>query len=95
MSDTKRLIYAEDAKDLAIKLRRTITLDKYTGGWPCLLLTDINDVPTADAAPIVHAHWKRTPTSDTLYCSACDKISESQIETKYCPDCGALMDEEG
>lgn len=42
----------------------------------------------------VHAHWKRTPTSNTLYCSACDKISESQIETKYCPDCGAIMDEE-
>ncbi len=58
MSETKRLVYAEDVKDLAIKLRRTVKLDKYTGDWPCLLLTDINDVPTADAVEVVHAEWQ-------------------------------------
>lgn len=38
-----------------------------------------------------HGQWKRTPTSNILYCSVCDKIPESQIETPHCPECGARL----
>lgn len=95
MSDSKRLIYAEDAKDLAIKLRRTVKLDKYTGGWPCLLLTDINDVPTADAAPIIHAHWKRVYDDSAGWIDECSNCGSSGDTTPYCSKCGAKMDKEG
>lgn len=56
------------------------------------VLDSIDAQPRIDAAPVVHGRWKRTPTSQTLYCSACDKIPEYQIETNYCHNCGARMD---
>ena len=42
-----------------------------------------------------HGHWKRTPTG-WVYCSVCgqEPPNETNIETKYCPNCGSLMDME-
>jgi ribosomal protein L33 len=62
--------------------------------------------PTVDAAPIVHAHWFITE-HEFLNCSNCGKEyytgSESTKEAKrrlkdgevykFCPHCGARMDE--
>lgn len=45
----------------------------------------------AESEIIRHGQWKRTPTSGTLYCSVCDKIPESQMETPHCPECGAKL----
>lgn len=55
-------------------------------------IIDLSNLPTVNAVEMVHGRWKRTPISGTLFCSACDKIPELQIETNYCPNCGAKMD---
>lgn len=49
--------------------------------------------PAADVAPVVHAHWKnvkRVLNSEWGECSNCDRCHEV---TRYCPYCGAKMDE--
>lgn len=35
--------------------------------------------------------WKRTCVTNTLWCTACNSISRFQIETQFCPECGARM----
>lgn len=62
----------------------------------------VREYPTEDVAPVVHAHW----IDDGYYadfhphkvyrCSNCDwsKLDVELPEEKYCPNCGAKMDEE-
>lgn len=68
------------------------------------ILEAIYEAPTVDAAPVVHAHWEEWWPGDCalimtgeemLYrCTHCD-AKFSEIENKrYCPWCGAFMDEE-
>lgn len=48
---------------------------------------------TDDVAPVVHGHWKnvkRVLNSKWGECSNCDRANEF---TRYCPYCGAKMDE--
>lgn len=55
----------------------------------------INEIPTADVQEVKHGIWttKRTLYHDgETYCSLCDY--ESEAKHKYCPSCGAKMDEE-
>lgn len=72
---------------------------------------DINGIPAADVAPVVHGKniTKRHPV-DEFVCSECgiilfgyerleideDEDDEScyEYEFKFCPNCGAKMDEE-
>ena len=54
------------------------------------------DVPAADVAPVVHAHWKGCHTQDP-YCSNCGfsydrEEGEYAQTTDYCGNCGAKMD---
>lgn len=73
----------------------------------CLHLAheEINSAPTLDYAPIVHAHWGTTycdaiqdreswlHTCSNPKCKV-RSLSESEIPIwKYCPHCGAKMDE--
>ena len=47
-----------------------------------------------DVAPVIHADWIGVnPLSDTIECSSCgwEEIS-SELASRYCPDCGAKMD---
>ena len=55
---------------------------------------DVDKIPTVDAVEVVHGQWKRTPVSERLYCGVCDNLPEYQLETNYCPNCGAKMDGE-
>lgn len=57
----------------------------------------IHELPTIDAAPVVHAHWI-IPTyigsyrAEVPHCSSCNGIPAGVDEkTKYCPHCGARM----
>lgn len=57
----------------------------------------IDDLPSADVAPVRHGHWiKNDPHCDGLAflwnCSKCG--AESEEGYRYCPACGARMDEE-
>ena len=57
----------------------------------------IEDIPSADVAPVRHGHWiKNDPHCDGLAflwnCSECGE--ESDEGYRYCPACGARMDGE-
>ena len=59
----------------------------------------IDSQPTVDAVPVRHGKWnmKKDPFGyfgDIPVCSECDCTSMMRIKTKYCPHCGARMDEE-
>lgn len=47
-----------------------------------------------DAVPVVHARWQGiSPFVDTEECSNCRwNIQSEELETPYCPWCGAKMD---
>ena len=64
-------------------------------GTARLHVADIDVLPRVDAKEVVYGRWKRTSISGTLFCSVCDKIPEFQIETNYCPNCGAKMEGDG
>lgn len=47
---------------------------------------------TVDAAPVVHGRWKKRKSWACYVCSECS--FEEDGATKYCPNCGALMQED-
>ena len=53
-------------------------------------------IPTVDAVPVVHGHWKGKPIAgySTVKCSVCgEAFLENSGDWSYCPHCGAKMDE--
>ena len=56
----------------------------------------IEDMPTADVAPVVHGRWieQEKYTFGVMYdCSICgDRILDNGHSWNYCPNCGAKMD---
>lgn len=56
----------------------------------------IERVPTVDAEPIKHGHWEHGEDVFGMYCqcSECGNQYYGSYEFKYCPNCGAKMDEE-
>ena len=58
----------------------------------------LKEVPTADVQPVVHGYWKYDKSTRYKECSICGKkpkiIGTIQYkEFKFCPSCGAIMDE--
>ena len=63
------------------------------------VLVNINHVPLADVAPVVHGHWSKEMrfTEDFMgnrtygyKCSVCGKLAN---RLQFCGNCGAIMDE--
>lgn len=56
----------------------------------------LEQLPAEDAKPVVHARWQGvSPFVDTEECSNCRyNIQSEELETPYCPWCGAIMDGE-
>ena len=53
----------------------------------------IDEAPTVEAVPVVHGHWRK---DDRIYlgtCSECGDTWGSVDQMRYCPSCGAKMDE--
>lgn len=62
-------------------------------GW---LIRIINEIPTADVAPVVHGRWGVEVGMNWFkerICPVCKKYIESNF-WNYCPNCGARMDGE-
>ena len=61
-------------------------------------LDEIEDLPAVDAVPVVHGYWKEDPGIGCFWiCSACGYPSEAfaaNVLYKYCPRCGAKMEEQ-
>lgn len=60
--------------------------------------------PTVDTVPVVHGHWRRGKSyPHNIYCSNCFRTyvpneemelwKDQTLPRKYCPECGASMDE--
>lgn len=67
-----------------------------------VFIESIDDQPTADVAPVIHAHWVRHGKND-FECSNCKRIVFASPSVsvdlvnewfKRCPECGAIMGEE-
>lgn len=60
-----------------------------------LHVSDIDVIPAADVAPVVHGRWRLVCVfgfNDCYICSECGKIAMN--DSNYCPNCGAKMDKE-
>ena len=56
---------------------------------------EIDSIPAADVAPVVHGRWRwagECGFNDCYICSECGKIAMN--DSNYCPNCGAKMDKE-
>jgi hypothetical protein len=54
----------------------------------------VEEAPAVDAAPVVHGRWINQDSTYTKYqCSACKERNFDGVG-RYCPNCGARMDEE-
>ena len=75
-----------------------------------LMIEKFQSLPPADVAPVIHAHWidcngkpvesdSNGCPKDSCWCSHCHEwlvaSDEYMVIGKYCPNCGAKMDEEG
>lgn len=64
------------------------------------IISAIKNVPTIDAAPVVHGEWMQEFISKDIYCSNCKREiwTKEEFESlfdlykSYCPCCGAKMD---
>lgn len=68
---------------------------------PEICTQEINSIPAADVAPVVHGRWEQDADGD-WYCTNCDEVvaicesgRERTYRKPYCPNCGAKMDIEG
>lgn len=60
-----------------------------------VLVDDIDNAPTIEAKPVIHAHWLPGP-GEWKECSHCheEEFLPDLQHSNYCPNCGATMDAE-
>ena len=90
-----RLIDAEALEEEIVKTMRYVPKDAVLD-----VAYMVNRAPTIEAKPVVHAHWLEQiiDGSQELMCSNCGEYALMNDEfysefSKYCPYCGAQMDE--
>lgn len=80
-------------------IRRNDALEiiKRTSGDYAAAWSEIRKLPVADVTPVVHSYWEHKITSDGENIGICHNckypVSWFYGITKYCPNCGAKMDE--
>jgi len=85
---------------MAEYIEREAVIDLITRRYenPEICTQEINSIPAADVAPVVHGRWEQDADGD-WYCSNCDEVvaicesgRERTYRKPYCPNCGAMMD---
>lgn len=76
-------------------LKREAVIDLITRRYenPEICTQEINSIPGADVAQVVHGRWVEYQIPPIICCSNCDwatGIEEKNFQ--YCPNCGARMD---
>jgi hypothetical protein len=63
----------------------------------CETVQQIDAQPTADVAPVKHAHWVMLKDGHGVCsnCIMCNVDLLGGVDHNYCPNCGAKMDEVG
>lgn len=89
----KRIAYIQERRERDGQLLLAKALD--------IVIRLVESAPAADVAPVVHAHWVDDRDGIDIafgecdpdcHCSACGNRSDRYF--KYCPQCGAKMDQE-
>lgn len=74
---------------------RLIDADRIMRAGDIVLVSQIDNAPTVDAQPIIHAKWERGysyPDGEYWKCSRCNELIKVKIPMFYCNNCGAKMD---
>ena len=79
-----------DADALEDRIRQEPTDGMYTAE----ILEAIDEVPTVDAAPVVHGRWGGRYNAHCSVCQHFDTMAYIKKYPNYCPNCGAKMDKE-
>lgn len=53
---------------------------------------DEHRIENGELVPVIHAHWINSYSPHNHRCSECD-AEFTNIRERYCPNCGAVMDE--
>ena len=56
------------------------------------IYTTIHNMPSADVRENIHARWE-SDGHGHIICSACKEANVSTWKSRFCPMCGARMDE--
>ena len=78
-------------------IKREAVIDLITRRYenPEICTQEINSIPAADVAPVVHGRWvthyrSGTPVAEGYVSTCCDMWNNRKSD--YCPNCGAKMD---
>jgi len=62
------------------------------------ILRRIDSMPVIDTIPVTHGRWinenPNDPLDPRMRCSICTRIETPLIKWRYCPNCGAKMENE-
>lgn len=60
-----------------------------------LILTELEEAPAADVAPVVHSSWVKLNSTQEHFCRECgvafNLYAYCKDDYRYCPYCGAKM----
>lgn len=79
---------------MAEYIKRKAVIDLITRRYenPEICTQEINSIPAADVAPVVHGRWI-DDGSGIIICPECERGYNLHAKyTHYCPNCGAKMD---
>ena len=89
---------------MAEYIKREAVIDLITRRYenPEICTQEINSIPAADVALVVHARWIRPHWRNSNYCCDCSECGGEAMHRDYqwdkngiypiCPNCGAKMD---
>lgn len=70
----------------------------FAEGVEAVDISDVDAIPAADVALVVHGRWGEADDGDGAVCSVCgEDFCNVYLEVErfnYCPNCGAKMDAE-